>query len=158
MCDSRISLRSPACTPAYHTFSGYTTTMGPWPHCEKQPALLTRTSPWRFALHAAAERFHERLHVALGRTGLAARTHEHVSVVLAHRGSSSAELVVADVGGGHGGPPRHKTQARVDHRRRPSHVGPDLGEAPLHVVPRHRVHHAARERERRIRGTQRLGH
>src|SRR5687768_3725918 len=44
MCDCTISSRSASCTPAYQTLSGYTTIMGPWPHCEKQPALLTRTS------------------------------------------------------------------------------------------------------------------
>src|SRR5262250_359438 len=44
MWDSRISWRSDSWTPPYHTFSGYTTTIGPCPHCEKQPALLMRTS------------------------------------------------------------------------------------------------------------------
>src|SRR5438093_4690377 len=57
MCDCAISCRSSCLTPAYQTFSGYTTIIGPWPHCEKQPALLIRTSPWRPALTTSPRRY-----------------------------------------------------------------------------------------------------
>src|SRR5258705_6204583 len=56
MCDSRISWRSDSWTPPYQTLSGYTTIMGPWPHCEKQPALLMRTSACLPACAAAVRR------------------------------------------------------------------------------------------------------
>src|SRR5260370_24182762 len=41
-------------------------------------------------LHTGAEGFHEFVGVALRRAGLAVRTHEHVTVVLAHRRSFGA--------------------------------------------------------------------
>src|SRR5438094_5235951 len=57
MCDCAISCRSSCLTPAYQTFSGYTTIIGPWPHCEKQPALLIRTSVFRPDFTASSRRY-----------------------------------------------------------------------------------------------------
>src|SRR5438034_11802113 len=57
MCDSKMSRRSLSWTPQYQTLSGYTTIIGPCPHCEKQPALLIRTSSLRPAFAASPRRY-----------------------------------------------------------------------------------------------------
>src|SRR5438034_10267651 len=95
MCDCAISCRSSCLTPAYQTFSGYTTIIGPWPHCEKQPALLIRTSPWRPAFDLATQVFHEVLDIGLRRTVVAAGAHEYVDVVLPHQSSAPAVAFAA---------------------------------------------------------------
>src|SRR5215470_316281 len=130
--------------------------MGPWPHCEKQPVLLMRTSTCFPAFCTPALRTFTYFSVSpwLGHKYPLVHTNTWHSYWPMIPPCCSAELVVADVGGRKPALAQQEAQAGIHHRRRAGDIGADVGEPALHALTGHRVNEAAREAEAWIGGGQ----
>src|SRR5215470_4575641 len=134
--------------------------MGPWPHCEKQPVLLMRTSTCFPAFCTPARRTFTYFSVSpwVGHVSPLVHTNTWHSYWPMIPPFVSAELVVANVGRREPALAQQEAQAGIHHRRGAGDIGTDVGEAALHALTGHRVDEATREREARIGGGQRRRH
>src|SRR5215467_12524763 len=134
--------------------------MGPWPHCEKQPVLLMRTSTCFPAFCTPALRTFTYFSVSpwVGHVSPLVHTNTWHSYWPMIPPCCSAELVVADVGGRKPALAQQEAQAGIHHGRRPGDIGADVGEPALHALTGHRVDEAAGEPEARIGSGQRRRH